>query len=57
MERERTPIHRPTLVMMILLIVMLIIGIVVRWGFIREEVTDTVNRYIGTEEVEKQPGE
>lgn len=47
---EKTPVHKPTVIIMIAIIIMFIIGIIIRWDYIKKEVTDTVQHMFPTEE-------
>lgn len=45
-KEERIAPNKMNIRLMIALIIMLLIGIIVRWAYIRKELSDTVNRYL-----------
>lgn len=49
---EKTPVHKPTVIIMVAVIVLFLIGIIIRWDYIKKEVTDTMQHMFPTEEAE-----
>lgn len=47
---EKTPVHKPTVIIMVAVIVLFLIGIIIRWDYIKKEVTDTMQHMFPTEE-------
>ena len=49
-ETEPVPRHKMTVRLMIALIIMLLIGILTRWEYIKKEASESVKRYFTTEQ-------